>query len=69
MSERMTSELIVDGFEMRQSRLCGVCPNTAIGMMRRAGETNIAAPCRRFARRFAAQPWSALALIGIKHEN
>ena len=35
--------------------------NTAIGLMRAAGETNIAAACRRF----AAQPWSALALIGI----
>lgn len=36
--------------------------NAAIGLMRNAGETNIAAACRRF----AAQPWSALALIGIK---
>jgi predicted transposase YbfD/YdcC len=36
--------------------------NTVIGVMRRSGETNIAAACRRF----AAQPWSALALIGIK---
>lgn len=36
--------------------------NTVIGLMRCAGETNIAAACRRF----AAQPWSALALIGIK---
>jgi len=35
--------------------------NTAIGLMRVAGEINIAAACRRF----AAQPWSALALIGI----
>jgi predicted transposase YbfD/YdcC len=35
--------------------------NTAIGLMRVAGETNIAAACRRD----AAQPWSALALIGI----
>lgn len=35
--------------------------NTAIGLMRVAGETNIAAACRRF----AAQPWAALALIGI----
>jgi predicted transposase YbfD/YdcC len=39
--------------------------NTAIGLMRRAGEMNIAAACRRF----AAHPWSALALIGIKPEN
>lgn len=39
--------------------------NAAIGLMRCAGETNIAAACRRF----AAQPWSALALIGIKPEN
>jgi len=39
--------------------------NTAIGIMRLAGETNIAAACRRF----AAQPWSALALIGIKQKT
>ena len=39
--------------------------NAAIGLMRCAGETNIAAACRRF----AAQPWSALSLIGIKPEN
>lgn len=36
--------------------------NTVIGLMRKAGEMNIAAACRKF----AAQPWSALALIGIK---
>ena len=35
--------------------------NTAIGMMRVAGESSIAKACRRF----AAQPASALALIGI----
>ena len=39
--------------------------NTAIGLMRSAGQTNIAAACRRF----AAQPSSALALIGIELEN
>jgi predicted transposase YbfD/YdcC len=39
--------------------------NTVIGLIRGAGGTNIAAACRRF----AAQPWSALALIGIKPEN
>jgi len=39
--------------------------NNAMGFMRWAGETNIAAACRRF----AAQPWSALALIGIIPEN
>jgi len=39
--------------------------NTVIGLMRSAGESNIAAACRRF----AAQPWSALALIGVKPEN
>lgn len=39
--------------------------NTAIGLMRWAGETNIAAACRRF----AAQPWSALALLGITPDN
>ena len=36
--------------------------NTVIGLMRKAGETNIAAACRKF----AAQPQAALALIGIK---
>jgi predicted transposase YbfD/YdcC len=35
--------------------------NTAIGLMRWSGESCIAAACRRF----AAQPWSALALVGI----
>lgn len=35
--------------------------NTAIGLLRSTGEHQIAAACRRF----AAQPWSALALIGI----
>jgi predicted transposase YbfD/YdcC len=39
--------------------------NTALGLIRQAGETNIAAACRRF----AAQPWSALALIGIRPDN
>jgi predicted transposase YbfD/YdcC len=39
--------------------------NTAIALMRLAGETNIAAACRRH----AAQPWTALALIGITVEN
>jgi hypothetical protein len=35
--------------------------NAAIGLLRGAGETNIAAACRRT----AAQPWHALALLGI----
>ena len=35
--------------------------NLVIGLMRTAGETNFAAAGRRF----AAQPWAALALIGI----
>jgi predicted transposase YbfD/YdcC len=35
--------------------------NTTIGLLRWSGECNIAAACRRF----AAQPWAALALIGI----
>ena len=39
--------------------------NTAIGLMRQAGYTNIAAACRRF----AAQPALALKLIGIELEN
>jgi len=36
--------------------------NTAIGLMRMAGESNIARGCRKY----AAQPWQALALIGIQ---
>jgi predicted transposase YbfD/YdcC len=39
--------------------------NTVIGLRRWAGHTHIAATCRRF----AAQPASALALIGIKPDN
>lgn len=39
--------------------------NTVIGLLRRAGYTNIAAACRRC----AAQPALALALIGIELEN
>src|SRR5712692_6461279 len=39
--------------------------NTAIGLLRWAGHTNIAAACRRL----AAQPVQALALIGIVLEN
>ncbi|MEJ7713456.1 MAG: hypothetical protein WKF84_27335 [Pyrinomonadaceae bacterium] len=35
--------------------------NIAIGMMRLMGAPNIAAACRTF----AAQPWTALAVIGI----
>ena len=51
---------------------CGSSPQTmvalrnlVIGLMRSAGETDIAAACRCF----AAQPWAALALIGIPTEN
>jgi predicted transposase YbfD/YdcC len=58
--------------EDRSQVRCGSIPqvmaamrNAAIGLMRCAVETNIAVACRRF----AAQPWSALALIGIKPEN
>ena len=39
--------------------------NVTIGLMRWSGEANIVAACRRF----AAQPESALALIGIQMEN
>ncbi len=39
--------------------------NAAIALLRLTGETNIAAACRRL----AAQPWAALALIGINPEN
>ena len=39
--------------------------NTAIGLMRLAGESNIAKACRKY----AAQPWRALALIGIQQKT
>jgi predicted transposase YbfD/YdcC len=55
--------------EDRSQVRCGSIPQTmaalrnlVIGLMRLNGETNLAAACRRF----AAQPWAALALIGIK---
>jgi predicted transposase YbfD/YdcC len=58
--------------EDRSQVRCGHIPqvmaalrNTAIALMRLAGETNIAAA----ARRYAAQPWAALALLGIAREN
>jgi predicted transposase YbfD/YdcC len=60
-------------FEEDRSQVrCGSIPqvmaafrNTAIGLMHWAGETNIAAACRRL----AAHPWSALALLGIAPDN
>jgi predicted transposase YbfD/YdcC len=58
--------------EDRSQVRCGNIPhvmaalrNTAIGLLRWAGHTNIAAACRRL----AAQPAQALALIGITLEN
>jgi predicted transposase YbfD/YdcC len=58
--------------EDRSQVRCGNIPqvmaalrNTVIGLTRWAGETNIAAACRRF----AAQPALALELIGIQLEN
>jgi predicted transposase YbfD/YdcC len=39
--------------------------NTAIGLLRQAGATNIAAACRYY----AARPYAALALLGIPLEN
>lgn len=58
--------------EDRSQVRCGAIPqvmaalrNTVIGLIRWNGHTNIAAACRRF----AAQPWLALALIGITMEN
>ena len=58
--------------EDRSQVRCGNIPqvmaalrNTAIGLLRWAGHTNIAAACRRL----AAQPAHALALIGIEFEN
>jgi hypothetical protein len=60
-------------FDEERSQVCSgsipevmaVFRNTAIGLMPWVGETNIAAACRRF----AAQPWAALALIGIRPDN
>jgi predicted transposase YbfD/YdcC len=58
--------------EDRSQVRCGNIPqvmaalrNTAIGLLRWAGHTNIAAACRQL----AAQPVQALALIGITLEN
>jgi predicted transposase YbfD/YdcC len=58
--------------EDRSQVRCGNIPqvmaalrNTAIGILRWAGHSNIAAACRQL----AAQPVQALALIGIKLEN
>jgi Transposase DDE domain len=58
--------------EDRSQVRCGSIPhvmaalrNTAMGLLRRAGHTQIAAACRRL----AAQPAQALALIGIILEN
>ena len=58
--------------EDRSQVRCGSIPQTmaalrnlVLGLMRIAGETNIAVACRRC----AAQPWAALALIGIPSEN
>jgi predicted transposase YbfD/YdcC len=58
--------------EDRSQVRCGNIPhgmaalrNTAIGLLRWAGHTNIAAACRQL----AAQPLQALALIGIVLEN
>lgn len=58
--------------EDRSQVRCGSTPevmaavrNTAIGLLRLLGETNIAAACRRL----AAQPRSALALLGVTTDN
>jgi hypothetical protein len=39
--------------------------NTVIGLLRATGHDRIAATCRRL----AAQPWAALALLGIPQDN
>ncbi len=46
-------------------QLMAALRNTAIGLLRWSGHTNIAAACRRM----AAQPAQALALVGIEFEN
>lgn len=53
-----------DGSQVRDGRVAQVMAalrNVAIGLMRRAGQKNIAAG----ARYYAARPWEALALIGL----
>jgi len=47
------------------SQMMAALRNTVMSLMRWTGDTNIAAACRRF----AAQPWAVLALIGIVLEN
>jgi predicted transposase YbfD/YdcC len=49
----------------RMPQLMAALRNTAIGLLRWSGHTNIAAACRRM----AAQPTQALAVIGIEFEN
>jgi hypothetical protein len=39
--------------------------STALGLLRAHGAPNIAAACRRY----AAQPWAALALLGLPRQN
>lgn len=58
--------------EDRSQVRCGNTPhvmaalrNTAIGLMRLAGHTNIAAACRYY----AAHPWDIVALLGLLPEN
>ena len=46
-------------------QLMAALRNTAMGLLRRAGYTNIAQACRKM----AAQPAKALALVGIEFEN
>jgi predicted transposase YbfD/YdcC len=53
-----------DGSQVRDGRVAQVMAtlrNVAIGLMRRAGQKNIAAGTRYY----AARPWEALALIGL----
>lgn len=57
-----------DGSTVRAGRgpqLLATLRNTAIGVLRREGATNIAAACRRY----AAQPALALAAVGVHWEN
>lgn len=46
-------------------QLMAALRNTAIGLLRGAGSTNIAKACRHM----AAQPAKALALVGIEFKN
>ena len=58
----MGADEIATEMNLTPSQVMAALRNTAIGLLRWSGESNIAAACRRC----AAQPWAALALLGIQ---